>query len=225
MQANGQNTLTVSKRSKHARFVSGRPFRSLLVPHFSLIRTRRQAGATWQEIAAALSRDHGIQIGAAGVQRYFARTTQRKAWPLGMEPDANPAKAASQDRPGPSTKGSLFGGTSRRGKGQAAAPASAEPSKPKPYRSAMNPHLPFIREQRGAQASWQEIADALRARKGVDVTRQAVAEFYSRTLAREAKERAAKTQASQPAAPTRPTSPQDDDPFAQDDELSRLPPL
>lgn len=225
MQAKGQNTLTVSKRSKHARSVAGRPFRSLLVPHFLFIRARRQAGATWQEIAEALARDHGIQIGAAGVQRFFARTTKRKAWPLGMEPDVNPTKSASQDRPEPPTKGSLFGGTNRRGKSQAAVAATAEPSKPKPYRSAMNPHLPFIREQRTAQASWQEIADALRARKGVDVTRQAVAEFYSRTLAREAKERAAKTQAGQPAAPTRPASSQDDDPFSEDDELSKLSPL
>lgn len=229
MQRKEQKTLTRTGRKKHARIVPGRPFRSLLVPHVLYIRARRQAGATWGEIAASLEREHSIQIGAAGVQRFYARTAKRTAWPLGMEPDTINPKAVAQEHAGPSAKGSLFGGTSRRSKEQIVAPTGDEPGKPRPYRSKINPHLPFIKEQRSARASWAQIADALRARKGVDVTRQAVAEFYSRTLARETRQRTEQTQGQPPAVALPPSNPiSSPRPVADEfggDDLDNLPPL
>ena len=52
------------------------------------------------------------------------------------------------------------------------------------YRSVLESHFVFIREQRQRRKTWQEIADLLRIEKGIRVTLYAPYHFYQRKLKR-----------------------------------------
>lgn len=49
----------------------------------------------------------------------------------------------------------------------------------RPYRSVLKPHLEFIRQQRRADKSWQEIADLLGQQYGVQITGRGVNRFFA----------------------------------------------
>ena len=221
MRADAQNSLTVAVETRQAGKVPGRPYRSTLIPHFQWIKARRRAGATWQEIAAALNKEKGIKIGAAAVYRFYDRTAKRTQWPAGMEPDnkglvAELSSTPSADAP----KASLFGTSRSRNRPllATAAPAAPEAGKPRPYRSQLLPFLAFIAEQRRAGESWRQIAVALKTRKGISISYQAVAQFYKRTHARQ--QRAAAKAGDTSTAPSAGTSPAPDS-FSDDDPITK----
>ena len=67
-----------------------------------------------------------------------------------------------------------------------------EPAKPrsrggKAHHSIVEPHLEFIRELRRQRRTWQEIADALAAEKGIRVTLQAPYLYFRRWIRRRGK--------------------------------------
>ena len=183
-----KNILTRTGGCRQKGGVAGKPFRSTLLPHLEFIRARRRAGATWREIVEALG-TRGTAVTAPALYRFFQRSSRRTRWPLGMEPDAG---GTGQTVPGEETQGQggRLAGLWKR-KTTAATAAAAETTKPRPYRSVLLPHLALIRAQRAAGESWQQVADAL-ARRGVRVSRQAVAEFARRAQVREQKARVGK---------------------------------
>ena len=135
------------------------------------IRARRRAGATWREISDDLA-GRGVTASPSNICEVFRRTMSRKKWPAGMEP------------------------VSQTGTDSQAAKTPAQDGPPKPFRSRLNPHLAFIQAQRKDGQSWRQIADDLAAR-GVRVSFQAVADFHSRTVAREVR-RQGETPADEP---------------------------
>jgi len=86
----------------------GKPFRSILEPHFEFIRELRQRRKTWQEIAALLLTEKGIRVTFHAPYLFYRRKLKRAAKPhwenstTDSQP-AHPDAAASrpQPRPGP----------------------------------------------------------------------------------------------------------------------------
>jgi type VI protein secretion system component VasK len=95
----------------------GRPFRSILEPHFEFIRELRQRRKTWRQITELLFTEKGIQVTVFAPYLYYRRKLKRAAKP-NWESAANnsefqptrPALAASrpQSRPSPLPLKSVF---------------------------------------------------------------------------------------------------------------------
>ena len=88
----------------------GKPFQSILEPHFDFIRELRQRRKTWQEIAALLFTEKGIRVTVFAPYLFYRRKLKRAAkanWENpGNYSEAHPARpiaAASraQLRPAP----------------------------------------------------------------------------------------------------------------------------
>ena len=62
-------------------------------PHWELIRSMREEGATWPEIVKKLD-GLGVPTQAHGVQQYYKRKTQPKRGGLGLPGWGNPAPVA-----------------------------------------------------------------------------------------------------------------------------------
>ena len=76
----------------------GKPFRSSLEPHFDEIAQRRAQRETWQEIAAALEKAHGLKVHLSAVQKFFGRHLASRPRPLGFDP-LPPARNAAVATP------------------------------------------------------------------------------------------------------------------------------
>ena len=226
MPRSQQKPLTLTRAAAQAVGMAGIPFRSVLQPHLDFVRARRRAGDTWRAIAETLQK-RGVPASASNVCEVYRRASKRTKWPAGLEPEAQAAPAADPIlTTGASTKpAGIFGGVKQSEKAPVSAPTSEahEPGPPKPFRSQMLAHLPFIRAQRAAKQSWRQIATDLAAR-GVRVSYQAVASFYERTQARE-KRREEENAPHPTASPTSAPAQAEPDPFAGTDELDtfRLP--
>jgi hypothetical protein len=59
----------------------GRPFHSILEPHFDFIRELRQRRKTWQEIAELLFTDKGIRVTHHAPYLFYRRKLKRAAKP------------------------------------------------------------------------------------------------------------------------------------------------
>ena len=89
----------------------GKPFHSILEPHFDFIRELRQRRKTWQEIAELLLSEKGVRVTFHAPYLFFRRKLKRAAkphWensPVGSQP-AHPVATASrpQSRPSPLAK-------------------------------------------------------------------------------------------------------------------------
>ena len=57
----------------------GRPFHSILEPHFDFIREQRQQRKTWQEIATLLRTEKGCVITFQGLHQFYRRYLKRQA--------------------------------------------------------------------------------------------------------------------------------------------------
>jgi len=87
----------------------GKPFHSILEPHFDFIRELRQRRKTWQEIAELLLTEKGIRVTFQGLHQFYRRYLKRQArshWeseaataqPATVKPSASaptPAQAAT----------------------------------------------------------------------------------------------------------------------------------
>ena len=73
----------------------GKPFRSSLEPHFEEIAQRRMRRETWQEIAAALEKAHGLKVHLSAVQKFFGRHLAGRPRPLGFDPLPSAATSAA----------------------------------------------------------------------------------------------------------------------------------
>src|SRR5271163_3236276 len=88
----------------------GKPFRSILEPHFEFIRELRQRRKTWREITGLLLTEKGIRVTVFAPYLFYRRKLKRTAKPnwenAGNNSQAQPARpnvAASrpQSRPSP----------------------------------------------------------------------------------------------------------------------------
>ena len=86
----------------------GKPFHSILEPHYDFIRELRQRRKTWQEIADLLLSEKGIRVTFHAPYLFYRRKLKRAAKPHweNSTTDSQPARpdtAASrpQPRPGP----------------------------------------------------------------------------------------------------------------------------
>ena len=68
----------------------GRPYRSVLLPHYALIANLRSKYATWSEVAAALG-ELGVQVTPSGVQHFVARRLNGRRLPYLLGGQAEPA--------------------------------------------------------------------------------------------------------------------------------------
>lgn len=194
-------SLTANTLIGDGDFVPGRPFRSVLKPHLEFIRAARRADKSWQEIADALAREHGVKITGRGVNRFFAAIKRRTAWPLGMEPTSPASISAGGPHSMAPGRPSVLGSK----RGQKAVPTSGPTGVLERSRSQLFPHMAFIAAQRSAGESWRQIAESLGAR-GIKVSHQAVSDFFKRTLEREARRRS-ETAIRQPGdGPTQPST-------------------
>ena len=57
----------------------GKPFHSILEPHFDFIRELRQRRKTWQEIAELLLTEKGIRVTFQGLHQFYRRYLKRQA--------------------------------------------------------------------------------------------------------------------------------------------------
>ena len=73
----------------------GKPFRSSLEPHFDEIAQRRARRETWQEIAVALEKAHGLKVHFSAVQKFFGRHLAGRSRPLGFDPLPTTATSAA----------------------------------------------------------------------------------------------------------------------------------
>jgi len=85
----------------------GKPFQSILEPHFDFIRQQRQRRKTWQEIADLLFTEKGIRVTFYAPYRFYRRKLKRAAKPhwedsTNESQPARPTAAASRPQPRPS---------------------------------------------------------------------------------------------------------------------------
>lgn len=84
----------------------GRPFHSILEPHFDFIREQRRHRKTWQEIAGLLFTEKGIRVTFHAPYLFYRRKLKRLAKPHwedvgnnSSSPAACPNPAASRPQP------------------------------------------------------------------------------------------------------------------------------
>lgn len=89
----------------------GKPFHSILEPHFDFIRELRQRRKTWQEIAELLLSEKGVRVTFHAPYLFYRRKLKRAAKPHWENPSvdsrpAHPVAPASrpQSRPSPLAK-------------------------------------------------------------------------------------------------------------------------
>jgi hypothetical protein len=87
----------------------GKPFHSVLEPHFDFIRALRQRRKTWQEIAGLLFAEKGIRVTFHAPYLFYRRKLKRAAKPHWEDtdnnspnPPAHPNQAANRPQPRPS---------------------------------------------------------------------------------------------------------------------------
>jgi hypothetical protein len=72
----------------------GKPFHSILEPHFDFIREQRQRRKTWQEIADLLFSEKGIRVTFYAPYRFYRRKLKRAPNRIGkmrkIIPNSNP---------------------------------------------------------------------------------------------------------------------------------------
>ena len=95
----------------------GKPFRSILEPHFEFIRELRQRRKTWRQITELLLIEKGIRVTVFAPYLYYRRKLKRAAKPhwenAGNNPESQPvrpnvAASQSQSRPSPLAKPAPF---------------------------------------------------------------------------------------------------------------------
>ena len=95
----------------------GKPFRSILEPHFEFIRDLRQRRKTWRQITELLFTEKGIRVTVFAPYLFYRRKLKRATKPhweyAGNNSEFQPARpnaAASlpQSRPSPLAKPALF---------------------------------------------------------------------------------------------------------------------
>ena len=77
----------------------GKPFQSILEPHFDFIREQRQRRKTWQEIADLLFTEKGIRVTFYAPYRFYRRKLKRAA-KLHWENSTNDSQPARPIAPG-----------------------------------------------------------------------------------------------------------------------------
>jgi nicotinamide mononucleotide adenylyltransferase len=95
----------------------GKPFRSIMEPHFEFIRELRQRRKTWRQITELLFTEKGIRVTVYAPYLFYRRKLKRAAKPhwenAGNDSEAHPVRpiiAASrqQSRPSPLAKPAPF---------------------------------------------------------------------------------------------------------------------
>jgi hypothetical protein len=82
----------------------GKPFRSILEPHFEFIRDLRQRRRTWRQITELLFTEKGIRVTVYAPYLFYRRKLKRAAKPnwenVGNNSEAHPARPnAAANRP------------------------------------------------------------------------------------------------------------------------------
>ena len=94
--------MTETAHRKHG----GKPFHSILEPHYDFIRELRQRRKTWQEIADLLFAEKGIRVTLYAPYYFYRRRLKRAAHWEDSSVDLQPARAIAatnrpQSRPAP----------------------------------------------------------------------------------------------------------------------------
>jgi hypothetical protein len=95
----------------------GKPFRSILEPHFEFIRELRQRRKTWKQIAELLFTEKNIRVTVFAPYLFYRRKLKRAAKPhwenVGNNSESQPARPSApasrpQSRPSPLAKPASF---------------------------------------------------------------------------------------------------------------------